>query len=285
MGEALCRAVASLKNGPLRPTFMGSHCQCWHPLCSSKRRLRYFLSAKTKAQIVMQFSTMVWLARSYGRLQRAADSLDLVHFATLVGVQRRRTSRVFPGIGLAFLGAAGGAGAALLFAPSSGAALRARLLGAPKFDTSASDVSAPVPAAGAALESPPGAALESDDEVAPRVVPESMIVLRGTPDPLEVDLLEGVFMGASDNGLALPTVQCSVRMPPATGADDAEVAGAEDVVLNWMSRATQAGHSLSESDLETDPDNIAELPNEQELEDEELDEEVWPVAERARSRA
>lgn len=60
---------------------------------------------------------------------RVARSIEVNDLLGLVGLRRRRPTLqvVFPAIGLISLGAAAGAGVALLIAPSSGAEFRLRL--------------------------------------------------------------------------------------------------------------------------------------------------------------
>ena len=92
---------------------------------------------------------------------------------------------------------------------------------------------------------------------------DSMVVPRGSvPDPLEVDLdLDGVFY-APDLEPEEATVQCDVKVPPFASADDAEPPGADDLGNFWLSRATQSEHSFSESELEVDLNNVADISDE-----------------------
>lgn len=80
----------------------------------------------------MNFTKALWTigtligAQQAVKLARSFEADDLLG---LVGLQRRRSvlQTLLPAIGLVSLGAAVGAGAALLIAPSSGADLRQRL--------------------------------------------------------------------------------------------------------------------------------------------------------------
>lgn len=80
----------------------------------------------------MNFSKALWTIGSLIGAQQAvkvARRFEADDLLGLVGLQRRRSAvqMILPAIGLVSLGAAVGAGAALLIAPSSGAELRQRL--------------------------------------------------------------------------------------------------------------------------------------------------------------
>jgi hypothetical protein len=80
----------------------------------------------------MKFSKALWTIGSLIGAQqaiRAVRGLEADDLLGLIGVQRRRTTlqTMLPAIGLVTLGAAVGAGAALLVAPMTGADLRHRL--------------------------------------------------------------------------------------------------------------------------------------------------------------
>jgi hypothetical protein len=80
----------------------------------------------------MKFSKALWTIGSlFGAQQvvRLARGLEFNDLLAMIGVQRRRSAvqMLLPTIGLVSLGAAVGAGTALLVAPSSGAELRQRL--------------------------------------------------------------------------------------------------------------------------------------------------------------
>src|SRR5271157_739332 len=80
----------------------------------------------------MNFSKALWTIGSLIGAQQAvkvARRFEADDLLGLVGLQRRRSTiqLILPAIGLVSLGAAVGAGAALLIAPSSGADLRQRL--------------------------------------------------------------------------------------------------------------------------------------------------------------
>ena len=91
---------------------------------------------------------------------------------------------------------------------------------------------------------------------APSALPplrESMVVPRkAVPDPLEIDLILTAYSGRpADTEEA--TVQCDVRVPPLSSADDAEPAGPDDLGSYWLSRATQSERSFSESGARSGP--------------------------------
>jgi hypothetical protein len=80
----------------------------------------------------MKFSNALWTIGSLIGAQQAIKTvrgLEADDLLGLLGVQRRRTAvqTALPAIGLVALGAAVGAGAALLVAPMTGADLRQRL--------------------------------------------------------------------------------------------------------------------------------------------------------------
>lgn len=80
----------------------------------------------------MKYTKALWTIGSLLGAQQAARfvrGLEFDDLLAMIGVQRRRTAAqlLLPTIGLVSLGAAVGAGTALLVAPSSGAELRQRL--------------------------------------------------------------------------------------------------------------------------------------------------------------
>lgn len=80
----------------------------------------------------MKLSKVMWtIGSAIGAQQaiKAIQRLEMDDVLGLMGVERRRSalSQVLPAIGLVAAGAAVGAGAALLFAPSAGKELRTRL--------------------------------------------------------------------------------------------------------------------------------------------------------------
>ncbi|HEY2409515.1 MAG TPA: YtxH domain-containing protein [Polyangiaceae bacterium] len=80
----------------------------------------------------MKLSKVMWtIGSAIGAQQaiKAIQRLEMDDVLGLIGVERRRSalSQVLPAIGLVAVGAAVGAGAALLFAPSGGKELRTRL--------------------------------------------------------------------------------------------------------------------------------------------------------------
>jgi hypothetical protein len=80
-----------------------------------------------------------------------------------------------------------------------------------------------------------------------------------TPDPLDIAMnLDGIFDGQSEDGLAL-TVRPSERVRAPFGGDDEEAPNADDLGVAWLTQATQAEHSLRESDLTPELENIALL--------------------------
>jgi hypothetical protein len=115
---------------------------------------------------------------------------------------------------------------------------------------------------------------------------ESMVVPRSAvPDPLEVDLdLDGIFRAAAESELDEATVRCDVKVPPLAGADDAEPPGPDDLGGYWLSRATQSERSFSESELQVDLENVADLRDDAEPDEYEYEyeDEVRAVADRAR---
>lgn len=90
-----------------------------------------------------------------------------------------------------------------------------------------------------------------------------------TPDPLDIAMsLDGIFDGQSEDGLEL-TVRPNDRVPAPIGADDDEAPSADDLGLAWLTQATQAEHSLRESDLTPAIEEIALAePDEAEEQDE-----------------
>ena len=113
---------------------------------------------------------------------------------------------------------------------------------------------------------------------------ESMVVPRSpVPDPVTVVLdLDGVFRGEAELELepeaAEATVQCDVRLPSPTSADDGEPPEADELGDYWLSRATQSERSLCEGDLDIDLNNVADFREEAEEDDDEYayDDELEP---------
>jgi hypothetical protein len=111
---------------------------------------------------------------------------------------------------------------------------------------------------------------------------DSMVVSRGEAlGPLgELDL-DGVFDGDSDESLGLdegPTAQSIPRVPALASADDAEAPSPDDLGAFWLQRAAQSEHSLSESELMVDIDELSlAAPGEEEDIDEgdRLSAEAW----------
>ncbi|MEI9937926.1 MAG: hypothetical protein WDO69_11975 [Pseudomonadota bacterium] len=99
-------------------------------------------------------------------------------------------------------------------------------------------------------------------DVPPLTAPDwetlSVHSVRGsTPEPLDLAMnLDGVFDGQSEDGLVL-TVRPSDRVPPPRSGDDEEAPSADDLGLAWLTHATEAEHSLSESDLTPEIEDIA----------------------------
>jgi len=80
----------------------------------------------------MKFSKVMWTIGSAIGIReavKAVQRLEMDDVLGLIGVERRSSTlgRVLPAIGLVATGAAIGAGAALLFAPSTGKELRTRI--------------------------------------------------------------------------------------------------------------------------------------------------------------
>ncbi|HEY3256824.1 MAG TPA: hypothetical protein VGJ91_22870, partial [Polyangiaceae bacterium] len=78
-----------------------------------------------------------------------------------------------------------------------------------------------------------------------------------TPDPLDIAMsLDGIFDGQSEDGHTL-TVRPNERIPAPLSADDEDAPSADDLGLAWLTQATQAEHSLGESDLTPEIEQIA----------------------------
>jgi hypothetical protein len=111
---------------------------------------------------------------------------------------------------------------------------------------------------------------------------DSMVVPRGEAlGPLAELDLDGVFEGDSDEPLAptvSPTAQSVPRVPALSSADDAEAPSPDDLGTFWLQRAAQSEHSLSESELMIDIDELSlAAPGEEEDIDEgdRLSAEAW----------
>ena len=93
------------------------------------------------------------------------------------------------------------------------------------------------------------------------------------PDPLDIAMsLDGVFDGQPEAEQAL-TARPSDHVPAPFGGDDEEAPSADDLGVAWLAQATQAEHSLRQSDLTPELENLA-LSDEAESADRETSDEL-----------
>jgi hypothetical protein len=101
----------------------------------------------------------------------------------------------------------------------------------------------------------------ADDTPAPSIPDWETLKVHSTrgsnPDVLDIAMnLDGLFDVESEDGRAL-TVRPNDRVPAPIGGDDEEAPSADDLGRTWLTQATQAEHSIRQSDLTPDLDNIA----------------------------